>query len=75
MGGSSYQKLIEHMELIRPQLMALFEENKELLPKNSHLICGSCHGCWLHCPNHLADMVEKMIKTHHAKFILACNGA
>jgi hypothetical protein len=69
LGGSQLQKLREHMALLRPQLLALFESNRELLPKNSALGVGTCYGGWRHCPNHLADVVEAMIKASHAEFL------
>ena len=69
LGSSQLQKLRENMALLRPQLLALFESNRELLPKNSTLGVGTCYGGWRHCPNHLADVVDAMIKACHAEFL------
>jgi len=67
-GGYPLQKLNERMEIMARQLIALFESNRELLPKNSSL-CAGTYGSWRYCPNHLADIAEAMIKACHAEFL------
>jgi hypothetical protein len=70
-GLDSYQihKLQEHMGSVIIKLRELFELNRKLLPKKSHLAAGNCHGSWWYCPNHIADEVETLIKAAHADFL------
>lgn len=63
------EKLAIHMRGLRDELYPLFEENKKSLPKNSELQTGGIFGCWVNCPNELADEVEAAVRRRHDEFL------
>ena len=61
-------KLRTHMGGLREELYPLFEKNRQSLPGNSLLSVGGVFGCWLHCPNSIADEVEAIVKRRHDEY-------
>ena len=68
LGVLCYQKLQAHMDGLRDELYPLFEKNRELFPRKSVLHSGGVHGCWIYCPNAIADQVEAIVKRRHDEY-------
>ena len=62
------EKLGNHMDGLKDEIYPLFDKNRKSLPKNSEIQIGSIIGCWVNCPNELADEVEAIVRRRHDEF-------